>query len=171
MQKIGDILNEIAFLVLFDLYWPKSRMASSFNTYAESHKRTFTFVFTLYIVDIVQFDHKDRTLKCTVNWLVLPNLLISLQRDSWDRDVKSSIHICIRFFQELSYGGNALAIECRLMKEGNLKKQLCRKSEFNMCLLSFPKDNILSKERTTLYCILIISCIKFIVHSFLCIRI
>ena len=113
MQKIGDILNEIAFLVLFDLYWPKSRMASSSNTYAESHKRTLTFVFTLYIVDIVQFYHKDRTLKCTVNWLVLPNLLISLQHDSWDRDVKSSIHICIRFFQELSYGGSALAIECR----------------------------------------------------------
>ena len=97
MQKIGDILNEIAFSVLFDLYWPKSRMASSSNTFAESHKRTLTFVFALYNVDIVQFYHKDRTLKCTANWFVLPNLLISLQHDSWDRDVKSSIHISIRF--------------------------------------------------------------------------
>ena len=146
-------------------------MASSSNTFAESHKRTLTFVFTLYIVDIVQFYHKDRTLKCTANWHVLPNLLIPLQHDSWDRDLKSSRRICICFFQELSYGGNALAIECRLMKEGNLKKQLCRKSEFNMCLLSIPKDNILRKDRTTLYCILIISCTKFVVHTFLFIRI
>ena len=132
-----------------------------------SHTKELSRLYLLSTLLISCSYHKDRTLKCTANWLVLPTLLISLQHDSWDRDVKSSIHICIRFFQELSYGGNALAIECRLIKEGNLKKQLCRKSEFNMCLLSIPKDNILSEEGTTLYCILIISCIKYIVHTFL----
>ena len=45
----------IVFSAIFDLYWPKLRMVASNNIFAESHKRTLTFVFTLQIVDTVNF--------------------------------------------------------------------------------------------------------------------
>ena len=57
-------------------------MAASTNTFAESHKRSLTLVFTLKIVDTVNFYHKDRALKYTAKWYTFPSLLISIQHDT-----------------------------------------------------------------------------------------
>ena len=78
MQKMGEILNKIVFSAIFDLYWPKIRMEASNTTFAESHKRALTFVFMLYIVDTVNFYHKDRHLKDTAQWRLFPSLLLSI---------------------------------------------------------------------------------------------
>ena len=47
VQKMPNMFKDIVVSALVNLYWPKSRMAASSNTLAESHKRTLTFVFTL----------------------------------------------------------------------------------------------------------------------------
>ena len=67
-------------------------MAASTDTFAESHKRTLAFVFTLKIFDNVYFYCMDITLKCTAIWLVPPSFPLSTQLDSWRQCINAYLH-------------------------------------------------------------------------------